>query len=164
MKKTPNLYPCPACGVEFTAVQARTNNKSCPACNVPVEPRRKRHPDHKGFYYIYVLADPQSDKLKDLQAKIRKPPLKSKHPGKLISGSGVSPEVYQIDGKREYEVIYRDKVYTGWLYCPGCNRKMFQNTRVMSPVHVEQSHKCRNNQCGAIVKFKFIRSMPMMTS
>ncbi len=162
MKKEPNKYPCPNCNVEFTAAQARLNNKSCPHCNVPVEARRNRHKEHRGFYYTFVLSDRPPDKTKTIESP-KVPPKKKKSRGRLLSRPGERPEIYQIGEERKYEVVYRDQIITGWLYCPGCWHKMFQNTRAISPVHLEQEHKCRRQECKALVKFIFKRSMSLST-
>jgi hypothetical protein len=82
----------------------------------------------------------------------------------MISQPGEMPVVYQIGDERRYRVEYTNRVYTGWLHCPGCGWKMFKNNMISSPVNVKQEHRCRRKECKADVQFVFRVLKPTSTN
>jgi hypothetical protein len=153
MKKRPNKYPCPLCEVEFTASEVRLNDSKCPHCQAEVRAQRTHHKGHKGFFYTYIAVS-VGNVVAQPPKKILAPPSNEK----MISQPGEI--VYQIGNERKYRVEYLNRIYTGWLFCPGCKKKMFKNTMVSSPVNVKQSHRCRRPECRADVQFIFRVSRP----
>lgn len=163
-KDKPKEYNCPACEGIFVTSEVKTNGGKCPHCDTPVKTERMHHKGHRGFYYTYIL-DAKAKLEQARPKKVIRPtirPIETTNE-KLISQPGAIPKIYQIGGERKYKVLYIDQIKTGWLYCPGCSHKMFQNTRVQSPVGVEQSHRCRRPECKADVTFIFRVSRPVLT-
>lgn len=156
-------FKCPACEYEFE----KKAHKRCPNCKVElkninvVDPVRKSG-RHRRFT---VVADPNAPEVKAVHAAKNKPPsVEEGKEGVLISSPGDVPEVYDLGevsvtnrhgGTRtvhKYRCEWNGIVYTGWVYCPGCWRKLYQNQMIDTGTLV-QEYQCKD--CHAITQFVF---------
>lgn len=156
-------FACPACGHEFN----KKAHKRCPNCNVELKnlnviDEAKVRGKHM---QITVVADPQSPEVVAIhEAKNKPPSVAEAREGKLISDPGEVPEIYDLGehqvtnrhgGKRtvhRYRCEWNGIVYTGWVYCPGCWRKLFQN-QMIDTGSVVQEYQCKH--CFSITQFIF---------
>lgn len=172
-------YPCPVCEKPFTAKQQRDNKKRCPYCNVPVKSERYKATDgKKGFYYKYLVDDKKTAGLKQVVVKQSEPEEPPPNPnwwedeGELVGEKHDVPQVYLLDKgvlteeglreKRKFRVVYINKAFTGYVYCPGCYKPLVQNRRVHSTL--DQEHICRNNKCKSTVLVLCVRQQPFQAT
>ncbi len=169
-------YTCPACGVGFNANERKGKKKNlCPHCLVELRFEQTEKAgqvgEHgvKGVKYTPVIVDPNSPEMQQVHASRSVPVAQeNKEKGKLVSELGEMPRVYLLDNgkladngsglrlERKYKIIYINQIHAGWIYCPGCANKLFQNQTIQSPPGgFEHSHKCRNNRCKATVGVAF---------
>jgi len=161
MKETP-IYNCPLCDGEFMAKE-RVDN-CCPHCGIELKHERIniRLGDKKKLGYRYVLARPNSESSRNIIAS-RQPPAveeSESEEGEMISKVGEWPKIYLVKqgeqvepGKMqggEYLLIFGEEVHIGWIYCPKCLHKLFQNMAVTT--RIDQEQHCR--RCKALVRVR----------
>lgn len=161
-KKPPPQYKCPACE-EFFIAKDRVKG-ACPYCLVDLRSVRESRKNGKGFSYEFVIADPQQPELISLQKSQAKLPPKAKEEGRMVTLPGENPEIYCLDEgesmedgrieNRKFKIKYTNRIHQGWIYCPGCIQKLFQNTAFRTG-EFGHEHKCRNRKCKAIVTVVF---------
>lgn len=142
-------YTCPACQEGFDTRQG----KNCPHCGVEIKLVQTRNERNK-ISWKAELADP---------APPPPPPVAKEEAGQLVSAPGEIPEIryfgkVQMEGRDKkmvdsYTVTYRGIIYTGWVYCPNCWRKLCQMT-TMDSGYVGQKQFCRS--CQTLTEFFFI--------
>lgn len=142
-------YTCPACEKGFDT----RNGKACPHCGVEIRLDQVRGKNNKIIWEAQLVEPAQAEP---------EPPAQEE--GQRLTQDGEIPEIWYM-GKREmanqggkkqvdfYRVTYRGIIYTGWVYCPKCWRKMFQNT-TMDSGWVGQEHFCRS--CQTLTEYWFI--------
>lgn len=124
-------YDCPACDRKFTAKEKKGSN--CPCGKVKLEIVREKKVGGPGFQFRYKLAEGQQN-IKDESAK---PPAKrgpEARGGVRQESKNEIPEIWKMPDKYTsgkmrsvYEVWYIGIQYTGFVYCPCCWSKLWQN-------------------------------------
>lgn len=135
-------YTCPACHRGFD----KAVKSHCPLCGEKLKYVSEKKKGEPGFNRYYILPEDIDDKkTKELDEPEEV----------LISTPNQQPEIYRIGKPEEkrFRVVYTDRVHLDWVYCPNCQRRMFQNMTVGG--HFTQVHKCRQSDCKAIVEFQF---------
>lgn len=168
-KKIPPSYLCPACGKLFIAKERV--KKACPHCLVVLKSVQTKTEGKRGFHYHFIIADPDQPEATDLHKEQMAPPVKGEIEGDLVTDPGENPAIYLLDDGqqagdesqrrvgRKYLMRYVNRIYTGWIYCPGCYNKLFQNTAVQSGPFGHE-HMCRNRKCKALVRVVFMLEAP----
>ncbi len=153
------IYQCPACGGEFEPKQKKRGR--CPHCEVKLKSVRHRKEEGSGFYYEYLIADESDPNLAVLKEKkgAVKIDWDERQYGRRITDISEQPQIFieeegEVNGQMRtgarYNVVFTNRVHLGWIYCPGCMRKLFQNTTLQSGAF-NHEHKCRNGQCKSTV-------------
>lgn len=142
---------CPACHQDA----GKRPFGRCAACKTPLEVFRYQK-DGESFKEFRIKDQKFAE---EVQARpvVGTAPLDTE--GRLLTELGANPEILLLSTNR-YKVIYRMEIPTGWMYCPNCNRRMFQNM-VLNSIHIEQEHKC--DGCDAIVAYVFITNPVLLT-
>lgn len=149
-------YQCPACSGGFD----KPKEGICPHCGMELEAKRVTTKGVRGFKYIYIIKDPNSESTKKILSELNTEKVKAvakeekKGDEWILEGHNSDiPVIYKLENSQppRYRVEYHGIIYTGWLYCPNCWAKMRQNI-IMNSGWLEQEDKCR---CGAIIQFVF---------
>lgn len=139
---------CPACQHDFKHL----HNGACPRCMVKLE--RVGYAKNGVKSYEYAVIEDNKEILSRAKA-IATEVTSDDVTGVKLSRPGERPEVYLVSVReRKYSVVYKECFSTGWMYCPACAAKMFQNI-VIDSGEFKQSHKCQ--KCHAIVEYQFIK-------
>lgn len=127
---------CPACLEKIK----RRKQDACPNCGVKLAIVKSEDGVSR-----YELEDADSTLARESEGAR---PLEV---GLLISTPGDIPEV-RIAGENKFQVTYRGVIPHDWIYCPSCEKALFQNI-VMQSYYLEQEIKCL--RCKAITGFIF---------
>jgi ssDNA-binding Zn-finger/Zn-ribbon topoisomerase 1 len=145
-------YICPKCEEELEKIDIEGGK--CPKCKTPLKFEKVRM--GKQFRYHLILDD-KPQVAPGLSSPAAQLPDRE---GVLLTAPGEVPQIFLIDdgdeGQRppHYRVCYTGIIERGWVYCPACDGKMFQNYYLdTGQGDAGQGHKCQH--CGALVDFVF---------
>lgn len=143
---------CPACKQETR----RTKKSECIKCHVPLELFTYRN--NGQVFKEFRLPEPE--KAVEIIQTVESGATVVDAEGRLLTPVGSNPEIILTATRpdKRYKVIYRYDIPLGWVYCPDCNRALYQNM-ILNSIYLEQEFKCQ--RCKSIVSFVFITN-PMV--
>lgn len=125
---------CPSCKTKLEKLMV---GGLCPECNAPLKYVERQNSDGE---FVKGLAFRKSRDSAGSEEEPERYEL-------IFKQSGVSVE--KSNKYNNYIVTY-DRVFNfNWVYCPGCESKMFQNNMVNGSLE----HKC--HKCKAVVNYVF---------
>ena len=133
-------YSCPKCKEPFDKLE----EGNCPGCEIKLKAIQEKVEGRRAFRYRYII-DTESNTT---------PITQEVDLGKLISNPDEIPEIWEVIENEQYRIIYTEAPILAtafWVYCPFCERKLFQNQFLSG--RVTQEHKC--SRCKVLLQFIF---------
>lgn len=142
-------YTCPACGAKI----ARSVGRKCPECNTTLKYVKNNRGRVGGVYEVDGRSAVSVKQVKVDVVEVQQEWVELKTPR---TNNEYKVEQNVSDSNR-YKVTYQGVYQNGWVRCPSCWGKAFQN----NVLHGQLEHKCKNThpstnrKCGAITLYVF---------